>query len=653
MTASFTVEPPPLTVVGVAIGTYEYAELYEPLAKTVALVQEVAGRLSNESSVISDPCGDDVRRALDKALPDGGLTGRGLIVVWSGHGANVQNELRFVTRDTKEPTQNGTYPPSALAELAVNSGAEQILLIVDTCYAGAGLVPVLSMADRMTDAAGQTPSIWFGVLAATVSYTEAVEGALLSHVRDLFRQSAPNACAAVWSPHNRYLRGDEVLWGLVEAWGTGGNQRPHQATKGHARPLLENPRYSPGGEFLVAHLLAASRGADPGEEAWYFSGRRGVLRQLVDRMAVRQPGLVVVTGPAGCGKSAVLGRIAALSDRAERRRIIEHAPLAAADPDPGEHAVDATVNLRNKAPQEVIVELAGRLGSGNAQTIYALMDWAVQQRTPPVLVVDGLDEAGGQARLIAADIIRLSEVCCILVATRPFESGAALAAQEESLPQLLAAPSTLVVDLGETGRAEIKTDIEEYVGRRLALLQLTAGQLAAAVERITGVAVDDAEGGAFLLARALTTHVQGAPLDIDRLSNSIEEAFDRDLAQWPELTRDGVPIPGAARHLLYALAFAAGGGLPARDVWPTVATALRDDGFEFGEADVYTLLGSLGDSYGRYVMSSSEGEQAVYRLYHRRLVDHLRGKIGIGDERLVRVFAALKTLAERQLREGQ
>lgn len=653
MTASVAVEPPPLTVVGVAIGAYEHSALYEPLTKTVKLVHEVSEILSADARLIPDPDYNGVRSGLRAALPIGSLTGRSLVVVWSGHGATVDQKLRLVARDTGQPTEIDTFSPTVLAELAVRSGAGQILLIVDTCYAAAGVLPLLQASNLITDAAGQTPSIWFGVLAATMSYAEAVEGALLCHLREMLQSDSPDVCAAVWSPHNQYLRGDEVLWGLVQAWRSGDDQRPHQANQGHAQPLLLNPRYSPAGEFLVAHLLAASRGADPGEEAWYFSGRRDTLRQLVNRLGRQQAGFVIVTGPAGSGKSAILGRIAALSDPDERERILRNAPPDQTDTDPGERSVSAALNLRNKTPQDVIAELANRLGAGEARTIYALLDWAAQQPAPPVLVIDGLDEAGPQARLIAADIIRLSEVCCVLVATRPFESGSALAGQPESLPHLLAAADSLVLDLGATGPDEIRADVEEYVRRRLASMQLTSSQRTDAVGRITSMAVDDPQGGVFLLARALTAHAQGDGLDASQLPSSIEEAFDLDLDRWPELTRDGVEIPGAARHLLYALAFAAGSGMPARDVWPVVATALRDGNFEFRDSDVYTLLGTLGDAYGRYVVSTSEDGQAVYRLYHRRLVDHLRGPLDIEDARSVRVFAALRELAEQQLREGQ
>lgn len=231
-----------------ATGAYEHSALYKPLTKTVKLVHEVSDVLSADARLISDPDFDGVRTGLKAALPGGGLAGRSLVVGWSGHGATVDQKLRLVTRDTGQPTEIDTFSPTVLAELTVRSGAEHILLIVDTCYAAAGVLPLLQVSNLITDSASQTPSIWLGVLAAAMSYAEAVEGALLCHLREMLQSTSPDVCAAVWSPHNRYLRGDEVLWGLVQAWRSRDDQRPHQANQGHARPLLPNPRYSPAGE---------------------------------------------------------------------------------------------------------------------------------------------------------------------------------------------------------------------------------------------------------------------------------------------------------------------------------------------------------------------------------------------------------------------
>jgi hypothetical protein len=173
-------------------------------------------------------------------------------------------------------------------------------------------------------------------------------------------------------------------------------------------------------------------------------------------------------------------------------------------------------------------------------------------------------------------------------------------------------------------------------------------------DEVSQLAMEDEQGGSFLLARVLTSQIREDPsIDPRELSRSIEQAFEDDLKRWPEIERNGRSIIHGARDLLFALAFAAGDGFPARDVWPVVATALSQQGTEFNETDIHNLIGHYGEYYGRYIVAASEDGQAVYRLYHRRLVDHLRGALGIEDERAIKVYQAMQELAARQMGLGE
>ncbi len=127
------------------------------------------------------------------------------------------------------------------------------------------------------------------------------------------------------------------------------------------------------------------------------------------------------------------------------------------------------------------------------------------------------------------------------------------------------------------------------------------------------------EGG-FLYARVVTGQLREQPLNTsvpgweDRLAATVTAAFDRDLRA---LTGTGA-AEVAARRLLTALAWSYGAGLPARDVWPALASALvSEGGYDDGRVDwVLQVL-------GRYIVESGEGGEAVYRLFHQELVDHL------------------------------
>jgi hypothetical protein len=504
----------------------------------------------------------------------------------------------------------------------------------------------------ISDAAMKSEDIWIGVLAASQSYGKAREGVLLAHFRDLAGTGPRTAeQRSIWSPYNQFVRGDEFLYTLTAEWPANDpQQRLHPATSGQARDFIPNPCWVKNApNELVAHLILAARGTDPGEEAWYFSGRRNPLSVIIQRIEDRTPGLLVVTGPAGSGKSALLGRIGALSDLKERTLMQEHGALEPNTLDPGQGSIKANLNLRNMTSDGLVRELGKQLGLSEVRTIWALMDWSAQQTAIPVVLLDGLDEAGPEARRVAEDVVRLGQVCCLLVATRHFESGVESWATTKSLPQLLSGPHSTILDLADEDNDIVREDVKAYIRKRLTG-KVAGAALEALTDEIGKLAMADKQGGSFLLARVLTSRVREDPAaDPNKLSRSLEQAFEEDIKRWPEIKRNGSTVPHGARDLLFALAFAAGDGFPARDVWPAVATALNPHGTEFNETDIHALIGQYGEYYGRYIVASSEGGQAVYRLYHRRLVDHLRGTLEIEDERAVKVSQAIQELAARQM----
>ena len=175
-----------LVLVGVGMSYYDHADRYAELPKTECLLQEIAEALPSMSTIIVNKPLSELPGQLTNALPNGGINGHPLIVIWSGHGVIVAGgQLRLIVRNTYEPTLNDTYQPAALAELAAGTGADQILFIIDTCHSAAGILPTLEAVQTISDAAMKSEDIWVGVLAASQSYGKARDGALLSHLRDL------------------------------------------------------------------------------------------------------------------------------------------------------------------------------------------------------------------------------------------------------------------------------------------------------------------------------------------------------------------------------------------------------------------------------------------------------------------------------------
>ena len=194
--------------------------------------------------------------------------------------------------------------------------------------------------------------------------------------------------------------------------------------------MFPNPRYDPGApEQVVEHLLQAARGgAGPDERSW-FTGRTTEVDQVVAWVRSGRPGIHVVTGSAGTGKTAIAGRVVSLSNPAERDRLLAEGQ-ALGHADPGERSVAAHVHARGLTADRAADSIADQLVRAgvltaqpdrrNAAELVGQVQRAVGQgAAAPVIVVDGLDEARGQAFAIAAELLlRLAPYAVVIVATR-------------------------------------------------------------------------------------------------------------------------------------------------------------------------------------------------------------------------------------------
>ena len=455
------------------------------------------------------------------------------------------------------------------------------------------------------------------------------------------------------------MRGDDIIDALLKEWDIPG-QQPSGYTAGNAWVMLPNPRYDPDApERVVEHLLLAARGRAPDEEGVYFTGRTAQLDQIVAWMrAEASGGLLVVTGPAGCGKSALVGRIVSLSNPVERASLLEAIGSGLAHADPGERSVHAHAHARGLTAErlaEVLDDQLVRRGvlarhPGGTRNRWQLLGDLQAVSACPVIVIDGLDETGLEAFRIAEDLVRLSGLARVIVTTRDLPS----ADGKTTLVATLAPTEPL--DLGDEAlRAATEADVRNYIDKRLhgAPAVMDRGKIADAV---IGRARGQGEG-VFLLARVVTSQLRAAPIDTalpgweQHVARSFEAAFQRDLALIPPLRRGEVELPQAAGELLAALAWAYGAGFP-DDVWPVVATALSATGIAYDRADVFWVLGQAG----RYIVEDGQGGRAVYRLSHQRLVDHLRQAAQPGtaedEDRAARVAERLVEYYQQLLTGG-
>lgn len=187
---------------------------------------------------------------------------------------------------------------------------------------------------------------------------------------------------------------------------------PPHGTIGPQRRDLALPQ-----QDLLTHWGPRSRGVvEAGDPGWLFTGRDDLMRELIVA-ATGEPGVVLVTGGAGSGKSAVLARLVTLSDpdfvEQHRDRITKIPPDLS--PPPG--AVDAAVLATGKTQDEVIAQICRALDvpppsssrpvPSLQEWIEAWQSWLAKRDEPVTIVVDALDEANAPQALLFGVLTRL------------------------------------------------------------------------------------------------------------------------------------------------------------------------------------------------------------------------------------------------------
>ncbi|CCK30286.1 hypothetical protein BN159_5907 [Streptomyces davaonensis JCM 4913] len=597
----------------------------------------------------------DYLRSLRGTLP----ADSALVVAWSGHGSlPAAGGLRLLGSDSGPYASDGVPLVDVVLPCA-ESGANQLLFVFDTCFSGDGISAddLATLIMRETQAAGR---VWVGVVTSCLPPEKARDGLFGQRLRKILTKGPDSQVLRLrWSVHNKYVRGDDVCDAVLKEWGSGA-QTPDFRSRGSAGWMFPNPLHDAGApEAVVEHLLRAARSGDRFEEQSWFTGRTAEVNQVVEWVREGQPGLHVVTGAAGTGKSAILGRVVSLSNPDERQRLLtdghEWSHVL-----PSERSVSAHVHARGLTADLAADQLAGdlvRIGlltareaRRNASELVGEVQRAVEDGAPPpVLVVDGLDEARGEAFKIADDLLtRLAAHAVVVVSTRDMPRG-------EEGPGLVAtlAPKGAGIDLNDPAvERQGLDDLREYVRLRLSGVDERMD-----VGAVAGHLFGAGEGSAdvqhtFLLARLVADQLSAASVDTSvdgweaKVSHSVEEALDADLAAVPA---ERVEV---AKSLLRALTWAFGAGFPEEE-WLAVAAAEAPESVEVSRGDISWVLEQLG----RHVVQDGERGVAVYRMAHQSLADHLRPVFRASPEqifnpRALTVAKALLGLYRRLLAAG-
>ena len=538
---------------------------------------------------------DQIRQKLSHWSRDIALSPNDVVALYfAGHGATVGRDRHYLfCWDSQEDDLAATaLATEDLARILCQRQLRHLLLILDTCAGGAGsadatIFALQAVAYRQSGDDVST-GLWF--LASARRKDTAYDGAFV----DCFRASIATATERT-GQRQRYVDLSTLVGAVNERFESlQAGQRAELAgglVTGLA-PFIPNTGFRqdlpPAGtdlevqrrvadRDLTDHFGPRSRGVEyESEQGQYFSGRGHVLAELISWLtATESDGMGrIVTGNPGCGKSAVLGRIVALSDPDYRART----NLSTADPATvvPKNTVAVAVHARHKALEEVVAKIATGLSIDADGPASLLQELSRRGRSEPsiVIVVDALDEAGsgtaadaggrGEPRRIARELLRpMSEIPAVrlLVGTR-----------RELLTSLGTTFTTLDLDLPVYRSDE---DVAGYV--RQVLLAADEPEIPTPyrghveLAHFIGEGVARRASGVFLVARMTARSLRSAPLVdttepgwVERLPSEIGAALDDFLARFgPDELR--------VRRMLLPLAFAEGQGLPRGEIWTRLA----------------------------------------------------------------------------------
>ncbi|WP_181957493.1 P-loop NTPase family protein [Streptomyces paludis] len=601
------------------------------------------------------------------------LRGQALVVFITGHGVTGSSNTHFLElpRTDGQRLLATAIRTNEIVTAALDSHADNVLVIVNTCYSAAIDAELASLRKDIRNT--RRTGCRIDVIATCDHSSTVLVGRfprVLRRVLNRFRTSAQITTPWLSVAHLLTEFENEL----------GGHESEHRLRRiidGSGQtavtPCLPNPGYRPPVQELVAaslrqvatsaevvdHWLARASGRpneqDPG---WYFRGRER-LNSRIAAFLSDPYGVLLVTGTAGSGKSAVLARAVTLSDPEFRNHPAYKQALELAEPAtvPPEKSVTAAVLARHRTTVTLVADLLRGLdiqpeGHGLDEDPISL--WSAQLTRhlaspgPPVtLVVDGLDEASDPSGIIRDVLAPLSAFCTpppggvpgprgaqpsqrtrqlrLLIgvrSSRPLDGGGA-AAPEDDGPSLLGAlraafPGALVE---RTDGDAAEQDIVEYLHALIGPQQCppeTVWEAARTVARLVTPS--------FLDARLAGEQLRSAP---DPLATVADP-------EWQELLKAGTTgllrrdlrlvaaegLPSdVALALLRAAAHAQGAGVPWSNVWPAIAGVFLDRPLENPDDAIEKLLKSRLNGY---LAHAQEDDRRVYRPAHEALVATLK-----------------------------
>lgn len=392
------------------------------------------------------------------------------------------------------------------------------------------------------------------------------------------------------------------------------------------RQALDGISADSDGYQALIHFATKGTGTDLGEFAWHFVGRlrerREIFRWLRLAKQQRDTALLVVCGPPGSGKSALLGSVLIdchpdLAEGLERvigKRGIEvpAAPLP---------AFDLILHLTGATVRGIATQILARLRGGEdavdpADPVTEVYRQAEARREPLLVMADALDESEEPIALahFFDELLRAPGIHMI-IGTRTHSA--------DGRTDLTA----ILTNQGAIGRDTLRLEPSpDDVANSLAV-RVRDEQLRDLVRKSLArrSAETDLEDGTprhqFLWAAMAAEELNTRSAELRRDPELLHRLLDTDHRGLFRLALERLDkSSGLTRMALLALALAHGRGLPRRDrIWEEATSALSPD----HQPVTLTDLNDVLDGAGAYIMLDHEHGQGAYRLVHRVLQEQL------------------------------
>ncbi|MDI6102353.1 hypothetical protein QLQ12_27415 [Actinoplanes sp. NEAU-A12] len=546
------------------------------------------------------------------------------VLYWAGHGWSNNEDAALAHHLSPAHVGVSGLRPDVLAAMIADrqsmSPGSWAVVVVEACRSSRFVELVESSLSRMPHSPGRV--LLIGVSGAGSIRLGTFADALAHCLENTFRAAETIELWDLARQLERTLQGSHVV--------------PRRLGESALRRVLPSPATPPIAvdvddelKRLLAdlpddvrrHFLTKAQGGETGELLWYFEGRERQLAEIASWLRTARSGMLVVTGPPGSGKSALLGQAVALSqpgfvDVMTANELI--GPVSDEARPPAD-VFDTALLLTGLTAADAIGRIAAdlRLGAVPAAlaTVGAQLRWltAALSGVRATLLFDALDEA--QQPIVLAG--RILPALAAVPGVRVIVGTRRSTLEGPDLPPPVS--DDLLEALGRPTTVEVPRDTEavrRYVRRRVGSLTAATPE---AADRIAAAIA--ARRQHFLYAR-LAVHEVAARPDL---------LFPGSSAMLAELLNGGHRGLFAAavkrmsqRDLAYpvllrALSLGLGRGLPIRDgIWELVASALPG-----GETVEDAAISGLLRDAAPYLMVDVEAGQSVYRLAHRTFQEHL------------------------------